>query len=165
MKKKFKTSSKGFTLIELLIVIAILGILAAAVLIAINPGQRIASARNATVRSDLSNIGSAANIFNADTGLTAGCLSGGSYPSAWDQTGCGKKFMAQPKDPSGGNYGMGVIPAGCGPDVSGSPCTAFGVYGPAYNDGNVVTTTNAYWCWKSTTGTITQVASGGCVLP
>lgn len=38
---------KGFTLIELLIVIAVLGVLAAAVLVAINPGEQLARARDA----------------------------------------------------------------------------------------------------------------------
>ncbi len=52
-----KNFSKGFTLIELLVVIAILGILAAVVLVAINPGQRIAAARNSRVKADLASIG------------------------------------------------------------------------------------------------------------
>lgn len=50
---------KGFTLIELLIVIAILGILAAAVLVAINPGKRLAQARDAQRKSDISAIANA----------------------------------------------------------------------------------------------------------
>src|SRR3989344_8645750 len=92
---------KGFTLIELLIVIAILGVLAAAVLVAINPGQRIASARNARVRADLANLGNLANVFNADTGLSATCASGGSYPNAWGDVACGQTFRAAPIDPVG----------------------------------------------------------------
>ena len=46
----------GFTLIELLIVIAILGILAAAVMIAINPNKRLQQARDATRLADTSQI-------------------------------------------------------------------------------------------------------------
>jgi len=49
----------GFTLIELLIVIAILGILAAAVLVAINPGKRTAQARDAIRKQDVNAIANA----------------------------------------------------------------------------------------------------------
>src|SRR3989344_5442812 len=49
----------AFTLIELLIVIAILGILAAAVLVAINPGKRNAQARDALRKSQVNGIANA----------------------------------------------------------------------------------------------------------
>ncbi len=44
----YHTKNKGFTLVELLIVIGIIGILAAAVIIAINPGDILAQARDST---------------------------------------------------------------------------------------------------------------------
>lgn len=47
-----KRLSKGFTLIELLIVIAIIGILAVAILSAINPVEQIAKANDSAKKSD-----------------------------------------------------------------------------------------------------------------
>ena len=66
---------KSFTLIELLIVIAILGILAAAVLVAINPGKRMGQARDAQRKNDLGQLKNALETYNVVYG---------SYPS----TGC-----------------------------------------------------------------------------
>ena len=47
---------KGFTLIELLVVIGIIGILAAVVLVAVNPGRQFNSARDTQRRADLYSI-------------------------------------------------------------------------------------------------------------
>ena len=170
-KKKISHFSfqKGFTLIELLIVIAILGILAVAILVAINPGQRIAAARNSRVRSDLANLGSAANIFNTDTGLSTDCVGGGSYPSSFNQTVCNAKFPASPISPSGSAYTYKKIPgaqaqpaiAACAPNTA-IPCTAISIEGPAYSDGFISTTTSNMWCWRSATGTITQSTAAIC---
>lgn len=48
-----KKNSQGFTLIELLVVIGIITILAAVVLVAINPARQFASSRDVQRRADL----------------------------------------------------------------------------------------------------------------
>ena len=65
------SASKGFTLIELLIVIAILGILASGILVAINPLGQIQKARDAVRRSDGKQINDA---------ITRYFIVNGSYP-------------------------------------------------------------------------------------
>jgi len=61
VKKLFKhfKSSVGFTLIELLIVIAILGVLSAVVLVAINPVEQLAKTRDSGRIETVSSIGHA----------------------------------------------------------------------------------------------------------
>ncbi len=73
-----KTKQKGFTLIELLIVIGIIAILAAAVIIAINPGQQFKQARNATRWSHMNSLANSVYSYVIS--------SGGSFPSCTDGT-------------------------------------------------------------------------------
>lgn len=63
-----RSRAAGFTMIELLIVIAILGILAVAVLAAINPIEQINRGRDTGTRSDAEQLISAIDRFNAFKG-------------------------------------------------------------------------------------------------
>lgn len=65
--------AKGFTLIELLIVIGILGVLAAAVVVVLNPAELLAQSRDSQRLSDLGNINSALAFYAANaTTVTIG---------------------------------------------------------------------------------------------
>lgn len=58
--------SRGFTLIELLVVIGVIGILAAIVLVAVNPQRQFAQARDTQRRSDLYSLTNAIYQFAAE---------------------------------------------------------------------------------------------------
>ena len=90
---------KGFTLIELLIVIAILGILAVAVLSAINPVEQMKKARDAGRKSD------AAELLNAHERYftTFGCYPWENVASVCTTTALGSAVVAAPSTFGVGN--------------------------------------------------------------
>ncbi len=67
-KMKIENFTKGFTMIELLIVIAVLGILAVAVLSAINPIEQINRSRDTGTRSDAEQLIGAIDRYYATNG-------------------------------------------------------------------------------------------------
>ncbi len=72
----FGKQARGFTLIELLIVIAIIAILAAAVIVAINPARQFSQARNSTRTSNVNTIVNAIQQNAADNNGTYTCAAG-----------------------------------------------------------------------------------------
>lgn len=59
-------NKNGFTLIEILLVIGIIAVLATVVIVALNPAQRFADARNARRLSDIQSILSATQQYIVD---------------------------------------------------------------------------------------------------
>ncbi len=70
MKVKIGGFEKGFTILELVIVIAILGVLAGIVVVAISPGKNLAEGRNSQRTSDTSGIVSAVYQYALDNNGT-----------------------------------------------------------------------------------------------
>jgi len=81
-----KAPQGGFTLIEILIVIGIIAILAAIVLVAVNPARQFAQANNAQRSSNINAISSAIGQYAVDN---KGDISGLSLPSTADDIGGG----------------------------------------------------------------------------
>jgi prepilin-type N-terminal cleavage/methylation domain-containing protein len=69
--------NKGFTLLEILLVIAAIGILAAIVLVAINPNRQLAQARNLVRQADINTIQKALEQY---------LIENGSYPNSVSTT-------------------------------------------------------------------------------
>lgn len=66
--KNYNYNRQGFTLVELLIVIAVIGIVAGTILIAINPLAQVQKGRDAKRKSDIKQIAEALRQYKAATG-------------------------------------------------------------------------------------------------
>src|SRR3989344_5759609 len=114
IKSAHKRIFRGFTLIELLIVIAILGILAAAVLVAINPGKRTRQAQDAQRKNDIGALSTELQGYYTSPG--SGC-----YPDTLQELVTQGYLKQMPTQPGGAAYVYATTAA---------PATCTGVNGP-----------------------------------
>jgi len=147
---------RGFTLIELLIVIAILGILAAAVLVAANPGKRTKQAKDATRKSDVGQIATALQAYYTTPGQ-------GTYPGG---SGCGSGAGGLQTLTAKGDLKQIPTGPGIGAQAEGYCLTLNG----ASTEAAVYATLedpnsgagNWLWCWQSTAGKAIEVTLDSC---
>jgi type IV pilus assembly protein PilE len=128
--------NKGFTLIELLIVIAILGIIIAAVIAGIDPVDKINAANDAKVQADIGAVGTAMEAYAA--------LNNGSYATslgALTSSGDLKVVLTPPTT----NYSAYSSTLGC----TTAPCTSQSVWSQQKSKRY---TASPFWMWCSTTG-------------
>ena len=110
MKKLFR--QRGFTLIEILIVIGIIAILAAVVIVAINPGKHFSEANNAVRQANVEAIANAVTQYRI---AKKGALPSTITTSVLEICATGTASCGTLSDLStvtaGGTYGLETIPA------------------------------------------------------
>lgn len=151
---------KGFTLIELLIVIAIIGILAALVLVALDPAEKLRQARDSGRESDIGSIATAMESYYTSAATAgypggAGC-SGSSGINTLVASG---EMRKTPQDPEGGDY--------CYNPGGTAPFTSASVYATLKSNKSAVAAGNtkgqsSYYCWQSSTGKIDLGTTNYC---
>ena len=133
---------KGFTLIELLVVIAVLAVLAAGVMVAINPGKRIRQANDAKIRNDIGQIATALQAYYTTNQL---------YPAAAGDLVTSQDLKQLPAGPGGtcAAYSYSRT-AGC----TTTSCEA--QVNCALQDPVAV---GNLWCWRSAVGSAAEAAA------
>lgn len=113
-KQEHTASSVGFTLIELVVVMAIIGILATGLVIALNPQAQIQRANDAKRKSDLAQIQKALeqyyndnNAYPVSTGSSGNptwSIPNGSFGSIWSSY-----MQTVPQDPTNASSGKKYV--------------------------------------------------------
>ena len=98
---KFK-SGAGFTLIELLIVIAVLGVLAAVILVAIDPVEQLARGRDAGRKSSITQLGRAVQAYFTNNSAYPTVAQWTTAPNILETSGDVKVFPINPAYSTGG---------------------------------------------------------------
>lgn len=149
-----KIKPLGFTLIELLIVIAILGVLAAGILVAIDPVDKISTANDSKVQNDISGAGRASEAYAT--------VHNGFYPATLNDLVTGGELKRAPVAPGGYNaYAVTMVPNPC---AGGVTCTNIIITGQLKSKKYTVAGTPV-WRYESTSGKSCTVATAATDCP
>lgn len=151
---QFPIERRGFTLLELIIAVTVMGILAAAVIVSINPSKRQNQARDAAVKSDIGQIGTALQSY-----FTSGTA--GTYPSALSALTVDGDLKSIPAPPAPGSGNYIYVPK----DSGGGACDGISIFCtyarvsyPLFDP----LTTGDLWCWQSSTGKGQELSAAAC---
>lgn len=149
-----RKNGAGFTLIELLIVIAILGILAAGILVAVDPVDKISTANDSKVQNDISGAGRASEAYaTAHSGF---------YPATLNDLVTAGEFKRVPLAPAGySTYAVVNTPGGC---LAGSTCTAIAITSELRAK-RYTSVNTPFWRYESSTGKSCAVATAATACP
>lgn len=149
-----KINSLGFTLIELLIVIAILGILAAGILVAVDPVDKISAANDSKVQNDVSGAGRASEAYAT--------VHSGFYPATLTDLVTAGELKRVPVAPGGYNaYAVTMVPNPC---TSGTTCTDIIITGQLKSK-RYTSIGTPIWRYESSTGKSCAVLTSATPCP
>ena len=156
--------SRGFTLIELLVVIAILGVLAVGLVSSIDPADKLNSAADSRVLSDIGVISRAGEAYSSSNS--------GNYPLDYPDM-VGNELKSAPTPPNGYTYTQ-TASANLTPTAAQAACTTAGpvlcrsfvITSPLKSKKYVnATPSTPFWRYESSTGKSCAVATAATACP
>ena len=140
-----KKIRRGFTLIELLITIAIIGILSAAVLVGINPIQKLNQANDSKAKSDVGQIATAMQSYFTSNQSFPTTAQGTAQLATYNE------LKVVPVAPTGYTYTYTACTT--------APCTAFSMGSTL----KAPVTAGSVWCFRSAAGVAAEAVPSNCV--
>lgn len=139
---------KGFTLVELLVVIAVVGILMAAVVVAINPAKKLAQARDSNRKTSIGQLVTALASFYTQTSV---------YPGDLADLVTNGELKSIPQTPTGGSFGYVPNPTGC--TTAAKTCLNAAIYDTYEQPTTSCGTGEAFWGWTSSSNLTGKVCT------